>query len=651
MKSNSQIRNVGIFAHVDTGKTTLTERMLYHGGSIREMGSVDTGTAHSDRLEIERRRGISVRSSCVPLRWRDTTIYLLDTPGHVEFSAEVERSMWALDGALLLLNADDAVQPHAQLLFDSLRAASVPTLLFVNKTDRPQADLGKVIGEARSVLSDRIVNVDDDDQIMELMACEDDDVMRAYLEGEVYPTHVLHAWLQKRCREGGAYPLWAGSALRDQGIVELLDAIVAYLPPPSWAETEKCSGIVFGLNEDPSLGRGALVRQFTGTVQNRQLLDVVPRDQQQVSQAQTAREVKITQVRSVALDGRGKDIGVLGPGEMGIVYGLGDIQVGDVLGDPDALPKDIASGVLVSPLLMVKVEPLIPAEKTVLRKALYTLSAEDPLLQIETYGDAMHVRVMGAIQVEVLEEMLRSRFGVETVVGPQNIVYRETIREPAVGFFAYTMPKPCWAVIKFQLEPLPRGSGIQYESVVPAREIMPRYQHQIEQALPQALRQGMLGWRVDDIRITLIGGEHHLVHTHPLDFVLATPVALMDGLRRGGTMLLEPMLQINMNVPQAYYGRIVSEINMMRGEIRSAQLMGDVMRVTAIAPLATSVDFSIRLASITGGAGAMTMALTGFQDCEMDNPPRCPRNGVDPLDTAKYILAARSAMDGGVFEG
>jgi len=213
------------------------------------------------------------------------------------------------------------------------------------------------------------------------------------------------------------------------------------------------------------------------------------------------------------------------------------------------------------------------------------------------------------------------------------------------------MPKPCWAVIKFQIDPLPRGSGVQFDSVVPAREIMPRYQHQVEQAIPLATRQGMLGWQVDDVRVTLIGGEHHLIHTHPLDFILATPVAFMDGLRRGGSVLLEPILDMRITAPEGCAGRLLGEIAGMRGEIVTSQLRGDLLHIGAKVPLAASVDFSVRLAAITGGRGALSVRLAGYEACDLAQGSTCPRRSVHPLDTAKYILAARSALEGGVWGG
>ena len=645
----TDLRNIGIFAHVDAGKTTLTEQMLRHSGQIRQAGSVDAGTAHTDRMDIERRRGISVRSTCAQLDWKGVRINLIDTPGHADFAAEVERSLWALDGAVLIISAAEGIQPQALVLFAAFLRAQLPVLLFINKTDREGVDVPALVADARRSLSTRVVDPSDSDQVMALLAEDDEQALEAYLQGQVYPQGLLFSALAEKTRAGLSYPVWHGSALKDEGVPALLDAIVEYLPGPAGSPEAPVSGVVFAIEQDKTLGRAAHVRMFSGTLHNRDTVSLET-DRPSFSEEEGQREAKITQVRTIPLEGRGEDLGVLAAGEIGALYGLGDVRVGQVLGDASLLPRRIASGEIGTPLLMVKVLPEDVSQQAALRQALELLAAEDPLLGVESYGGALHIRVMGTVQLEVLSEWLQARFGLTVTFGPPHVIYRETIAQSAVGFFAYTMPKPCWAVIKFQIEPLSRGSGIKYSSVVPAREIMPRYQHQVEQALPLALRQGMLGWQVEDVRITLIGGEHHLIHTHPLDFILATPVALMDGLQRAGTVLLEPILEMRMTVPEASLGRLIHEIALMRGEVMESHLTGDMVEVMAQVPLAASVDFSVRLASITSGRGSLSVRLHSYRDLQVDDPPTCPRRGVNPLDTAKYILAARNAMGGGVFE-
>ena len=216
---------------------------------------------------------------------------------------------------------------------------------------------------------------------------------------------------------------------------------------------------------------------------------------------------------------------------------------------------------------------------------------------------------MGAIQLEVLQETLKSRFGLNARFTNPTVIYRETIARAAEGFCAYTMPKPCWAILRFVIKPAPRGSGVRFHSEVPAREILPRYQHQVEQALPLALAQGRLGWQVTDLDIALVGGSHHQFHTHPLDFIVATPWGIQDGLRAGGSVLLEPVLELRLRVPPECVGRIISDVNAMRGEVAEVQSGDDFAAMTALVPVAESLDYPTRLAQATGGRGGMSARL------------------------------------------
>lgn len=640
------IRNIGIFAHVDAGKTTLSERLLEHAGAIRTAGSVDAGTAHTDNLEVERRRGISVKASCVRLSWRGVQVNLIDTPGHVDFSAEVERSLWALDGAVLVVCAAEGVQPQTQTLFEALREQNIPTVLFLNKTDREGADVARVTAQARRMLSPRVARMDDEASLADVVCEEDEELLERYLEGEKIEADLLHARMAVLCREGRAYPAFAGSALRDMGVESVLNAIVDCLPEPDTGTDALC-GVVFAAAQDRVLGRGAWVRLYGGTLENRAALDMNAGVDPLTGEDKIVQR-KITQIRGVD----GADAGRLAAGEIGVVYGLGEVRVGHVLGDASALPRRVEPGRLRTPLITVQAIPERPEEMTALRGACEQLSGEDPLLEAKyarTLGE-LHLRVMGMIQLEILEETLRTRFGLGVRFSKPAVIYKETIAQAARGFVAYTMPKPCWAVMGFSIEPGERGSGVTFESTVPVRDIMVRYQHQVEQALPLALSQGRLGWEVTDVKITLTDGNHHLIHTHPLDFIVATPMGIQDGLRRGGSVLLEPVLAVRFLLPADCVGRVMSDVALMRGEVEETAGDGELVALTASVPVATSLDYAVTLASLTSGRGSMSVRLKGYRECPLELGATQARRGVDPLDTSRYILAARSALEGGIFD-
>lgn len=639
-------RNIGIFAHVDAGKTTVSEQLLVYSGTIREAGSVDRGTAHTDDLPVERRRGISVKATCVSLKWKGTDVHLIDTPGHTDFSAEIERSFWALDAAVLVVDAARGVQPQTETLFRALKAQGMPLLFFLNKTDREEAAPDEVFAQIRKKLTKEICPLWDPEETAEYVCGTSDELTARWLQGETVPPEEIRDTLARLTADGQACPVLRGSALRGRGITELLDAMIAYLPGPDTSEKELC-GVIFAAAQDRNMGRGLWIRLYGGTMENRMMLEARKGTDRMTGEPVLV-QLKISQIRNAA----GEDIGVLSAGGVGIVYGLGDLEIGHVFGNPEKLPRKVQPGMLRTPLMTVRAVPEDPADMQRLREACAALSSEDPLLQaryVKATGE-MILQIMGKVQLEILQETLDTRFGLKVLFGEPAVIYRESIRERATGFVAYTMPKPCWAVLEFDLEPGPRGSGVTFSSVVPARDILPRYQHQVEQALSLALSQGRLGWQVTDLKVTLTGGNHHPVHTHPLDFIVATPMGIHDGLRRGGSMLLEPVLEITFSAASGCTGRIISDVQQMRGDVIDSFADEETVTLRALVPAASFMDYPVKFASLTGGRGSMSTSLHGYRECPMELGNISSRRGVDPLDTAKYILAARSALEGNIFD-
>ncbi|MBQ2953925.1 MAG: TetM/TetW/TetO/TetS family tetracycline resistance ribosomal protection protein [Clostridia bacterium] len=641
------LRNIGVFAHVDAGKTTLSEQLLMHAGAIRRIGSVDEGTAHTDRLPVEQRRGISVKSTCVGLTWRGTAINLIDTPGHVDFAAEVERSLWALDAAVLVICAVEGVQPHTETLFHALREQQIPVVLFLNKTDREGADVQRVLQQVRRRLAADAVLMADGEALAEAVCAADDALLESYLAGETPDAAFLQARAAEMTCQAQLCPVFCGSALRDVGVEALLDALVDMLPAPGGEDSASLCGVVFASQQDRLLGRGVWVRLYSGRLENRAPV-TLPAGIDPLTGEERLVQRKITQIRGVD----GSDAGSLTAGEIGVVYGLGDVAIGHVLGDGSLLPRRVEPGRLRTPLLAVQVVPEKPEEMQALRAACAALAGEDPLLQVR-YSKALNelqLHVMGAIQLEIIAEELKERFALNVSFSKPAVIYKETIAQAASGFVAYTMPKPCWAIMRFEIEPAPRGSGVTFRSTVPVRDILLRYQHQVEQALPLALNQGRLGWQVTDVNITLVEGNHHQFHTHPLDFIVATPWGIQDGLRRGGSTLLEPILECHFLLPPDCVGRVMSDVALMRGEVTATETDADRVLLTALVPVATSVDYATTLASATSGRGSMSVRLHGYRECPLELGATAPRRNVDPLDTARYILAARSALEGGIFD-
>ena len=640
----SSLRNIGIFAHVDAGKTTLSEQLLAHAGAIRTKGSVDSGTAHTDNLPVERRRGISVKATCVSFRHKDVQVNLIDTPGHVDFTAEVERSLWALDAAVLVVCTVEGVQPQTEVLFSAMQEQQIPVIFFLNKTDRIGADPDRVLGQIQRLLTKNAVLLSDTDAVTELICDHDDALFERYLNGESFEEPFLRSRLAELTGNAKAYPVLYGSALRDEGVLPLLDAIAEFFPGPSCVDG--LCGVIFAAQHDRNLGRGAWVRLFGGTLENRMPV-VLPLGTDPVTGEKKTEQVKISQI----FDAEGNPVGKLMPGDIGIVYGLGNVPIGHVLGDESMLRKSIEPGRLRTPLISVQVIPEKPEQMQALHQACTVLSGEDPLLQVQYIRtlNELHLQVMGTIQLEVLQEILSSRFDLNVTFTPPAIIYKETISRSAEGYIAYLEPEPCWAILRFRIEPAERGSGVTFSSEVPVRKVKAHYQNQVAQAIPLALSQGRLGWQVTDVKITLIDGGDHQFHTHPLDFIVATPMGIQDGLRNGGSILLEPILDVRFLLLPENVGRVISDVSVMRGEVLDSFSDGERMILNARIPVRTSLDYSITLASFTGGRGAMSARLYGYRECPLELGARAKRRNVDPLDTSKYILAARGALEGGIF--
>ncbi len=607
------MRNIGIFAHVDAGKTTLSEQLLLKAGAIRTLGSVDSGTAHTDTLPVEQRRGISVRAACVRLNWQGEAINLIDTPGHTDFSAEIERSLWALDGAVIVVSGAEGVQPQTELLFEALRAQDMPVFFFINKMDREGADANRVTAQIRRRLSEKAALLTEADKLLEIVCDADDEMMERYLTGGAVPEKEILARLPALAKRGALFPILTGSALRGQGIENVLDGILNFLPPPTETGAALC-GVAFAAEQDRLLGRGLWVRLYGGQLENRAALTLPGRIDPLTGE--------------LPAGGRNRRGLRPGPHEGGAGAGrrIAFAPQGAARG-PARAADHRAGG---------SGRPSNPK------------SAGCRLFARET-GE-LRIDAMGAIQLEILQDTLKTRFGLAARFTNPTVIYRETIAREAEGFCAYTMPKPCWAILQFMIRPAPRGSGVRFHSEVAGRDILPRYQHQVEQAIPLALSQGRLGWQVTDVDITLIGGNHHLIHTHPLDFIVATPWAIQDGLRRGGSILLEPILEMLLRVPPELAGKIMSDVNAMRGEVKAVKTEDDFAAVSAWVPAAESMDYPARLAQITGGRGGMRVKLRGYENCPLELGATASRRGVDPLDTSKYILAARSALEGGIFD-
>lgn len=658
MQNNT--RNIGILAHVDAGKTTITENFLYLSGQTKKLGSVDDGTTQTDFLDIERERGISVCSSNTSFEWEGVNINLIDTPGHVDFSADVERVLRVLDCAVLVVSAVEGVQAHTETLWNALQDLKIPTIIFINKIDRVGADVELVIDEIKKELSDNLLvfnkvlneasnkaniesiwnNKNLSDDIIEAIANADESILEKYLDNQTLLFDELDNALIKLVHKCTLYPVLMGSAKNSVGIKELLNALVRYLPGLNADETKALSALVYRITKDKVAGQIAYVKVFNGVIKNREIIKNITQNIDE----------KVTQVRKL-ISNKFEDIGEVKAGNIAGICGLQNANVGDILGEfSDVLPNKLS---LRRPLLTVQVKPACSVGEHVndkdypdLAEALQVLSKEDPSLDFEWLREdrELNIKIMGWIQIEVLEKILENRFGISAKFDDPTVIYKETPSKIGEGYVRYWMPKPCWAIMKFLIEPGERGSGVVYESKISVDDVHKKYQNEVERTIPKALKQGIKGWEVTDVKITLIEGEDHQVHSNPGDFIVATPMGIMNGLVNTGTTLLEPLISFKISATEDLLGAITSEITQMRGTFDSPEMGNEKFVLTGILPVATSLDFPVRLSSRSGGKAKISTKFYGYQKCLDELGQTREYKGISPLDTSKWILKARKAL-------
>ncbi|MCL2815838.1 MAG: GTP-binding protein, partial [Oscillospiraceae bacterium] len=473
------------------------------------------------------------------------------------------------------------------------------------------------------------------EKIIETICEKNDDLLEKYLDGKLQNPEIAEE-LKKQFAACQIYPVLKGSAISAKGVPELLDLICFICPNAKTANDPngEVSGVIFKIEHNRQSGRLSHIRLYSGSIKNRDV----------IKNKTSGLEEKIAQIRKNKLP-KTIDAGFLGAGDIGIICGFSNAKLGDIIGSGKNIPPSYK---ISAPLLRAKITPSDETKYPELASAISELSAEDPMLEMvwEQGKQELVVNITGLIQMEILESVLAERFDIDAKFSNPSVIYKETPAKPGYGFEAYTMPKPCWAVIKFFIEPGERGSGYVYKSEVGDNKIWYRYQSQIMQAIPDSLKQGPLGWNVTDLKITLVDGESHFLHTHPLDFIVTTPMAMMRGLVDCGTNLLEPMLDFRITADESLINKIIGEIISMRGTFESPSINGGNFTIEGRYPAAASIDFPIRFSSMTSGKGILSAAFSGYEPCPLELGATTPYRGINPLDRAKYILYIRGAIQG-----
>lgn len=647
--------NIALLAHVDAGKTSITEQLLYHCGEIKKLGLVDKGTSASDVMLVEKERGISVMASHMSLNYKGVHINILDTPGHADFISEVERSLLAVDLVVLVLSAYEGVQAQTRNIWTLLQKLKLPTIFLINKIDKSDFDPDFLIQNIHqeltfNALPAQVLNMEpnmkinfiwsDDpfkgslvyENLIEKLSEYDDRLLEQYLAEEQIDRGILKEVYLKSIVHSKVYPVLFSSAKMGLGIEALLMELEAFYSMMNFEEASDLSAIVFKISQHPQFGKLAHLRLFAGSLKKKQL----------VYNQRLGEEEKVNQIKTV-FSQKLTDLEEAGPGDIIAVSGFGHIALGDVLGRDELSRKWSFNTV---PILKVQVKPIHSVDYVKLSEALMQLNQEDPLLDFQWFKESeeFHMKINGQIQVEILEQILMERFQIEAHFEDPSVIYKETPSQTAYGFDAYTMPKPCWAVLKFKLEPGDPGSGVEYASEVGVNDILIRYQREVERTIPKALEQGIKAWEVTDIKITLVEGEDHVVHSRAGDFGVATPMAIMNGLQKAGTTLLEPIMKFIIEAPEEYMGGITSDIILMRGSFEQPEIEEGKMKLSGYLPVATSMDYPVKLAAKTGGQGVLSLSFDRYDKIDEDLGVVREFKGISPLDRSKYILKARKAI-------
>lgn len=630
------IKNIGIFAHVDAGKTTLTEQLLYNVGAIKAAGRVDKGSTQTDSSSIERERGISIYTMPASYDYNDQQINIIDTPGHVDFVAEVQRSMLVLDGAVLVISAKEGVQSHTKLLFNSLRKMKVPTLIFINKIDRMGVDTSAVIKQIKKQLTEDIFitqNIEnegtkeavvenlplkaDDNTIEKLSSC-DETLLNDYLNDKTIDNKRLNSSLQYAVKTCCLYPVMYGSALKNIGIKTMLNCINDMLPMFKQKEQKQLGGVVFKIFYTNNQIRNTVVKLTSGNIKK---YDYIGED-------------KITSIFTWK-HGRVKSVDYLEAGEIGYLVNAKHLNVGDAFG----VEKKHSLVDLGKPTLKAKISPETKSNRVALLSAINIMADCDPYLSYELseFSDDIYINMFGHIQMEIVEETLHRDFDVNVKFDKPMTIYMETPLEQAeASVRIFTMPFA--AGIALRIRPLPLGSGTVYKHAVQTGGLTKQFLAAIKDGVLTCLDQGLLGWEITDIEISLIDYQFNSVDSTPSDYRRLAPLVLFRAINEAKTKLLWPVHHYILSVPTTMMGKAINDLNMMKATIDTLEINGENCTITGRVPVEHINDYNLAVHEYTSGIGYFESSLAGYEPAPEGVSAQRKKFKIDASNEKEYLM-------------
>lgn len=584
---------IGILAHVDAGKTTLSEALLYNAGITKALGRVDKGNAYLDTDELEKQRGITIFSKQAEFIWKDLEVTLVDTPGHVDFSAEMERTLQILDYAILVISAANGVQSHTRTLWELLKMYKVPTIIFVNKMDMPDTDKALLLSELKSKLDDGCIDFTDIQEVMsnEEVAMTNESLMEEFL---LYGKINLED-IKKGISDREIFPCHFGSALKNDKIIDLLDGLNTYIDEKKYPD--KFGAKVYKINRDSQGNRLTYLKVTGGVLRVKDIID--------------DSEEKINQIRIYSGD-KYRTTNEIYSGEVCAVTGLTKTYSGENLGI-----ENENNDVILEPVLMYRVVLPQEIDAAMMLPKLKQLEEEDPTLSIKWNEDLKEIQVclMGEVQIEILKKLVLDRFNVAIEFDQGNVVYKETISNTVEGV-GHFEPLRHYAEVHLRLEPGEIGSGLTFETECSEEILAKNWQRLILTHLQEREHKGVLtGSGITDMKITLVSGRAHLKHTEGGDFRQATYRAVRQGLKMAQSVLLEPYYDFRLEIPTEMLGRAMTDIERIYGKINPPENYGEYSVITGYAPVVTMRKYREDIAAYTKGQGKITCTLKGYLPC------------------------------------